>query len=88
MVLNGYYDFGKLEFGQYQKTYSYNEIEGHRFRAGVRTTDEFNEKVRVGGFLAYGTKDKRFKYGANLDYIFNPLPRLSAHLNYSHDTRV
>ncbi len=88
MILNGYYDFGKLELVDYQKMYSYNEIEGHRFRAGLRTSNEISEKVRVGGFVAYGTIDQRFKYGANLDYIFNPLPRLSAHLNYSHDTRV
>ncbi len=88
MFLNGYYDFGKFELVDYQKLYSYNEIEGHRFRAGLRTSNEISEKVRVGGFLAYGTKDERFKYGANLDYIFNPLPRFSFHLNYSHDTRV
>ncbi|MCF6359042.1 MAG: DUF5686 family protein, partial [Draconibacterium sp.] len=88
MVLNGYYDFGRFELVDYQKMYSYNEIEGHRFRAGLRTSNEISEKFRVGGFLAYGTKDQRFKYGANLDYIFNPLPRFSFHLNYSHDTRV
>ena len=88
MLFNGYLKMGKVEFGQYQKIYSYNEIEGHRFRAGLRTTNQFSKKIRIGGFMAYGTKDDRLKYGADIDYVFNPIPRLSAHLNYSHDMRV
>jgi hypothetical protein len=88
MLFNGYYKMGKVEFGQYQRIYSFNEIEGHRFRAGMRTTNQFSKKIRLGGFMAYGTKDNRIKYGADIDYVFNPIPRLSAHLNYSHDMRV
>ncbi|MBV6653478.1 MAG: carboxypeptidase-like regulatory domain-containing protein, partial [Mameliella sp.] len=62
-VFVGYLQVGKVEFGPYASLYSFNPVEGDRFRIGARTTRAFSEKIRLGGFLAYGLQDERFKYG-------------------------
>lgn len=71
MVLFGYLKTGKVELGPYYKLYSYNKFEGHRFHMGVRTNTDFSRKVRLGGYVAYGTKDDEFKGGGSVEYMFN-----------------
>lgn len=84
-VASGYFPFGKFEFGSVYKLFSYNAIEGARFRVGGRTTQELNKKFRIGGYLAYGIKDARFKYGADFIYIFDKNPRRTLSASYKYD---
>lgn len=42
-----------------------NNYEGIRLGMGVITNESFSEKFRLGGFTAYGFKDKAIKYGFN-----------------------
>lgn len=42
-----------------------NNYEGIRLGMGVITNESFSEKFRLGGFTAYGFKDKTIKYGFN-----------------------
>lgn len=81
----GYLQVGKIEFGPYASLYSFNPVEGDRFRIGGRTTRAFSEELRLGGFLAYGLQDERFKYGGNVDWIMSRRPRTSAGLAYTND---
>lgn len=74
IVLNGYQRFGKIDVGPYLFTYANNNIEGNRVRFGFRTNDSFSQKWLFDGYLAYGTKDRRFKYEANIDYIISRRP--------------
>lgn len=85
MIINGYYVHGNFEYGPYFKVYSYNEIEGHRFRFGGRTSNDFSTKLMLEGHIAYGTKDQRFKYGVGLMYMLNKRPRSSVGLSHKHD---
>lgn len=62
LVANGYYALGKVELGPLEYVYQPNRLEGNRFRIGGRTTAEFSEKTFLEGYMAYGTKDKEFKY--------------------------
>ena len=84
-LASGYFPFGKFEFGSLYKLFSYNTIEGVRFRVGGRTTQELSKKFRIGGYLAYGIKDARFKYGADFIYIFNKNPRRTLTASYRYD---
>ena len=63
MVVTGYYPLDKIELGPYFTTYSFNPVEGHRFRVGGRTSSAFSKRVEYSGYLAYGTLDEAFKYG-------------------------
>lgn len=62
-VVTGYYTKGKFDIGPYFSMYSFNPIEGNRFRIGGRTSSNFNKRKELNGYLAYGTRDGRFKFG-------------------------
>lgn len=69
LFINGYKNLGKLEFGPILNSYSYNNFEGNRFRAGFRTPPSFSRNTVTQGYLAYGTQDGRVKYGLRSSYI-------------------
>ena len=73
-LMTGYYNIGKIEIGPYSKIYSYNTVEGHRFRLGLRTSTDFSEKLFMEVYGAYGTLDLTYKFGAEIKYfiIKNP----------------
>lgn len=61
----------KFEIGPIWNFYSKNTIEGHRFFFGGSTSFRANKNYRLGGFLAYGTKDKTFKFGTDYKHLVN-----------------
>jgi hypothetical protein len=81
LFVTGYKVKGLFEFGPYFTFYSFNPIEGNRLRFGGRTSNAFSKKVMLDGYLAYGFRDERFKYGGGALYIIQKSPRLaiSAH---------
>lgn len=85
MFVNYYYVVGYFEIGPYYKTYSFNEIEGNRFRVSGRTSNKFSKKLMIYGFTAYGDKDNRFKYGLGTLYMLNKNPREAINLDYKSD---
>lgn len=84
-IVEGYRDFGKFELGPYFYLYSSNRVEGNRFRIGGRTTVAFSNRLRLGGYVAYGTKDQRFKYSGNLIWNVRMYPRLTLGTSYKDD---
>ena len=85
LVFTGYHLIGNVELGPYFKTYSYNAVEGHRFRFGGRTSNDFSTKLQLNGYLAYGLLDKRFKYGAGVLYKLKNNPRQWISFDYKRD---
>ncbi|OFY95970.1 MAG: hypothetical protein A3K10_06180 [Bacteroidetes bacterium RIFCSPLOWO2_12_FULL_31_6] len=71
LFITGWHQIGKIELGPLNSFYSFNEIEGFRLRAGFRTTTDFNKKWMYYNYLAYGFKDKEYKYFVGLTYSFN-----------------
>jgi hypothetical protein len=65
VILFGYKPWGKFEIGPYPKLYSYNEVEGHRFRLGGRTNLKFSDKNFFEAYIAYGLRDQGIKYGVS-----------------------
>ncbi len=84
-LVSGYFPIGKFEIGSYFKLFSYNTIEGFRFRVGGRTSQKLSKKFRIGAYLAYGTKDDRFKYGTDLIYVFNKNYRRALSASFKYD---
>jgi hypothetical protein len=85
LLYSYYYVKGKFEYGPYYTTYSFNPIEGNRFRFGGRTSNEFSTNLMLFGHLAYGTADERFKYGAGFLYMLGKAPRSSFTMSYDDD---
>jgi len=49
---------------------SWNDVEGMRLRVGGMTTAYLSKRLFARGYIAYGIKDRRFKYSAELEYSF------------------
>ncbi len=59
----GYMRFGEVEVGKVMQMYSFNGLEGNRFRLALRNNQKkYRDKFYLEGYLAYGDKDKLFKY--------------------------
>lgn len=61
----------KFDFGPINTTASYNSLEGLRVRVGGMTTASLNPHLFARGYVAYGFRDKKVKYSAELEYSFN-----------------
>lgn len=59
-----------FDFGPVNTLVSFNDVEGTRFRLGGLTTANLNQHLFARGYLAYGTKDRKLKYEAELEYSF------------------
>ncbi len=85
LALTGFLNVGKVDIGPMFDIYSRNAIEGQRFSIPLRTSEKFNDRFSVGGFLGYGTTSKEFKYGANLDLQPFKSDKLLFRLAYHND---
>ncbi len=81
----GYQKTGPVEIGSIYKAFSFNKLEGARFQLGIRTNADFSRTVRLGGYGAYGTKDKEFKGGGDIEFMFRQRPYSKLTLSGSHD---
>ena len=75
LFVSGYRVIGNVEIGPYYTLYSFNPVEGHRFRLGGRSSNKFSTNVMLEGYLAYGLTDNRFKYGGGITYVVKKNPR-------------
>ncbi len=88
LFVTGYYVRNKLEYGPYYNTYSNNDVEGHRFRFGMRTSTEFSKQIRLMGYIAYGTKDDDIKYKFGFQTFLSKKPRTMIGMYYKNDNEI
>lgn len=84
-LVSGYKVIGNFEIGPYSSMYSYNEVEGNRFRLGLRTSNNFSKMIELSGFVAYGLRDQDFKYGFGTRFFITKKPRQMMRLVYKKD---
>lgn len=71
MLTVGYVGIGKkFDYGPLNTTVSFNDIEGTRFRVGGMTTSALSKRWFARGFVAWGTKDHKWKYRIEGEYSF------------------
>ena len=82
----------KFDLGPMNSTINGNAIEGARFRLGGGTTPVLNKHWFFEGYAAYGTKDRKMKYDALVEYSFAPrkdfrleFPRHALTFEYMYD---
>ncbi|OEJ99327.1 hypothetical protein A8C32_09175 [Flavivirga aquatica] len=78
ILASGYVEFSSLnlDYGPIFSTFGFNEVEGLRLRAGGRTYFGRNDLWRLQGFLAYGFRDDKFKYGISGKWLLDKKSRL------------
>ena len=84
-IIFGYLSWGKIELGPYFKLYSFNAVEGNRFRFGFRTANSFSKIVQLEGYVAYGTLDQQFKYGGDIIWMLKKNPRRDLTAAFKYD---
>ena len=74
-MVNGYVPTGrvsKFDIGPLNTMISGNSLEGVRLRLGGMTNVNLSRHWFARGYVAYGTRDKKFKYMGSLEYSFTP----------------
>ena len=74
LIIKGYVVTGKkskFDFGPIDTFVSYNATEGLRLAVGGLTTANLCDRVFGRGYVAYGFKDHKWKYSAEVEYSFN-----------------
>ena len=74
-----------FDWGPIYNTIGYNDIEGLRLRFGGRTYFKRSDPWRLQGFLAYGFKDAKFKYGVEMRWLLSKKHRLIYSLGNRRD---
>lgn len=72
----------KFDFGPIHTLFGGNDIEGFRMRVGGMTLAELNPHLFAQGYIAYGFKDKRWKWRGSLTY--SSIPKKSYVEEYPH----
>ncbi len=84
-IATGRKEVGKFDIGPVWNFYSNNPVEGHRFRFGGSTNEKLFEDVQLEGYVAYGTRDRRWKYNASVMWLPDREPRSAFFLSYASD---
>lgn len=95
ILFSGYVEAGKFDVGPVVSFVSFNDLEGFRMRAGGKTNANLHPNLFFEGYVAYGTKDKEFKYSAAGMYSFdkkkqNPweYPMNLLRISYDYDVKI
>jgi len=65
----------------------YNQFEGYRIGLGIETNQKVSPFFKVGGYSAYGFKDKAYKYGGFTEITLNKKYEFAIDLKYKNDVR-
>ena len=79
----GYVVKGPIEVGPYFDAFSTNPLEGSRYSLGLQTSNDFSRKLWLRTFAAYGTQDRRWKYGASAEWVLRKSPRTEVFLEHT-----
>lgn len=95
LMESGYVRTGKpskVDLGPVNTLLSFGSVEGVRLRLGAMTMAPLNDHLFAQGYVAYGTKDRKWKYSGHLEYSFTPKknhsyewPRHGIYASYTYD---
>jgi hypothetical protein len=80
---------GKLKWGyinlDLNRFIYYNDYEGFRLGGGMHSNKNISKWFSIGGYGAYGLKDREVKYGGDVDFLIHPKNDISINLSASKD---
>lgn len=98
LLIKGYLRTGdpsQFDIGPIYTMFSGSTLEGFRLRVGGETTANLNPNFFAKGYMAYGFRDNKIKYGLDFEYSFNQksyhareYPVNSVAFNYTNDIRT
>lgn len=93
LLFAGYQNLGPYEIGPVNTFYSFNNVEGFRFRLGGRTTPEFSKRFYLENYAAYGFRDEKLKFFLSGTYSFTnksiyEFPQNYLRASFQRDTKI
>jgi Family of unknown function (DUF5686)/CarboxypepD_reg-like domain len=85
-VSEGYIPIGVVSW-DINRLMAFNSYEGFRLGAGLHTNQKLMKRARVGGYVAYGFKDKSMKYGGDVKYFIRKVRDMWISAAYENDVR-
>lgn len=85
MATTGYYVFNKVEVGNAFGLFATNPIEDLRFALALRTSNQFSKRIELGGGVAYGLGDERFKFRGKVRMHLSQKKRSMLSLYFKND---
>lgn len=82
-LLRGKFTIGMVDIDPLQT--KYNRYEGFRLGAGFKMNERFNRYISPDVYLAYGFKDRDWKYGAGIDFRTTLERNSFFRVEYFHD---
>jgi hypothetical protein len=82
LLSSGYKSAGKVDIGPVGNFYSFNPLEGSKFSMGGRSNTKLSTRLYTQDYLAYGTRDQRWKYFLSASYSLNNRSIYTYPLNY------
>jgi len=80
---------GSIPWGPFDlpinRWFDFNDYEGFRLGLGAETNDKVVKNLRLGGYGAYGFKDKAFKYGGYMKWTPESNRGFNMRASYSND---
>lgn len=83
-LITGYIPWGFINF-DINKFMRYNEYEGYYLGIGIHTNERLSDAIRLGGYWGYGFKDKRQKYGGDMQLFLDKRYDFSIKFTYMND---
>lgn len=65
----------------------YNQYEGIRTGVGGRTNDQLSDKYRINGYVVYGFKDRKYKYGITGGFRVSKASATWINFSYTDDLK-
>jgi hypothetical protein len=69
------------------RIYSKNRYENSRLGLGLHTNENMIKYLSIGGYFGYGTKDKRWKYGGDVEFTFNRARDIKLKYSYQNSLK-
>ena len=85
-LLEGKFPVGVFDINL-NRLYSYNAFENNRVGWGMQTNEKLSKIFSAGGWAAYGTKDKQWKYGAFAEVYADRFKEFIIKVSYYNDLR-
>lgn len=85
-IFNGFFPVNIIDI-DLRTIVKYNNYEGFRFGIGGETNAKLSDKYKLSGFIGYGLKDEKFKYGIAPSYLLQKETNTWISASYFDDLR-